>query len=137
VSAGLGDPDLLTRKAERVLTSADAVIHDDSVSAQILCLAGSKAEIVSLGSSGSQEERQAEAFGWYLRLRDHCQTVVRLITSDPLLAPESAEEMEFLARHGFGIELLPSVLAETVYESRVATKEAVMAAREASRLAVQ
>ncbi len=136
VSAGLGDPDVLTRKAERALTSADAVIHDRGVSAQILCLANPEAEMVSLGSGGSQEERQADVFGWYLRLRDHCQKVVRLVVSDPLLASECCEEWEFLARHGFEIEMVPSVLAETVYESRAAVREAVAAAREASKLAV-
>ena len=125
VSAGLGDPDLLTRRAERMLTSADAVIHDREVSSQVLCLANPEAEIVAMSSGGSQEERQADVFGWYLRLRDHCHNVVRLTVSDPLLASECSEEWEFLARHGFEIEILPSVLAETVYESRAAVREAV------------
>jgi siroheme synthase len=137
VGASLGDPDILTRKAERVLGSADAVIHDRQVSAQVLCLANREAEVVPVNSGGSQEERQADVFGWYLRLRDHCQSIVRLVVSDPLLAGECSEEYEFLARHGFEIEVLPTVLAETVYESRAAVREAITAAREAAKVPVQ
>ena len=36
VGAGPGDPELLTRKAWRVLQSADVVLHDDLVSEEIL-----------------------------------------------------------------------------------------------------
>jgi siroheme synthase len=133
ISVGLGDPDLLTRIAERVLRAADAVILDRGVSAQILSLANPDAEMVSLGSGGSQEEREADVFGWYLRLRDHCQTVVRLTVNDPTLAGECGEEWEFLARHGFELEILPAVIAETVYEARAAVREAVTAAREGNR----
>ena len=118
----LGDPDLLTHKTERVLGSADAVLADDAVSAQVLCLANPGAEVVTVGQGASEEERQADVFGWYLRLMDHCQSVVRLTVLDPLLA--GAEEWEFLTRHGFEVEILPEVLAETVYEARAATREA-------------
>ncbi|MFM2126416.1 MAG: hypothetical protein RL328_2867 [Acidobacteriota bacterium] len=118
----LGDPDLLTRKTERVLAAADAVLVDDGVSAQVLCLANSDAEVVTVGLGSSEEERQADVFGWYLRLMDHCQTVVRLTVADPVLA--GGEEWEFLTRHGFEIEILPEVLAETVYEAREAMREA-------------
>jgi len=70
VGAGLGDPDLLTRKAERTLRTADAVIHDRFVSAQILCLINPEARVILLGPEGSQEERHADICGWYLRLRE-------------------------------------------------------------------
>ena len=48
VGAGPGHPDLLTRKAARVLAQADVVYHDDLVPRAILDLAPA-AEIVNVG----------------------------------------------------------------------------------------
>lgn len=124
VSAGLGDPDLLTRKAERILRNSSAVIHDPLVSAQILCLANPEAETIALSPVGSAEERFAELCGWYLRLREAGGSVVRLLAADPLLNGEANEELEFLARHGFEVEILPGVIRETLYECRAAVREA-------------
>ena len=118
----LGDPDLLTRKTERVLVSADAVIADGGVSAQVLCLANPEAELIKVAAGVSEEEHEADIFGWYLRLRDHCASAVRLTLTDPLLA--GAEEWAFLTRHGFEMEILLQVLAESVYEARAAMREA-------------
>jgi uroporphyrin-III C-methyltransferase len=133
VSAGLGDPDQLTRKAERLLRTASAILHDPFVSAQVLCLVNSEARVIALPSAQStagpsQEELYADVCGWYLRLREECPVVVRLTAEDPLLGGEASEELDFLARHGFEIEVLPGVLAETVYECRAAVREAQTAA---------
>src|ERR1035437_9592453 len=49
VGAGPGDPELLTRKAWRVLQSADVVLHDDLVSQEILCVLPPRAQIVNVG----------------------------------------------------------------------------------------
>jgi uroporphyrin-III C-methyltransferase len=133
VSANLGDPDLLTRKAERVLRTSGAVIHDPLVSAQILCLSNSEAELIALTGTGSQEERFAELCGWYLRLREAGGSVVRLLAADPLLNGDANEEIEFLARHGFEVEILPGVIPETLYECRAALREA-KASLETARL---
>lgn len=124
VNASLGDPDLLTRQAERILRTSGAVIYDPLVSAQILCLANPEAETIGLGGVGSQEERFAELCGWYLRCREARDTVVRLLDRDPLLNGDTNEELEFLARHGFEVEILPSVIPETIYECRAALREA-------------
>lgn len=124
VSANLGDPDLLTRKAERILRMSGAVIHDPFVSAQILCLANPEAQVIALSTGGSQEERFAELCGWYLRLREAGGSVVRLLVVDPLLNGEANEELEFLARHDFEVEIIPGVIPETLYECRAALREA-------------
>jgi siroheme synthase len=123
VGAGLGDPELLTRRAEKLLSTADAVIYDRLINPQILALVNPEARSIPLGG-GSLEERNADVCGWYLRLRETCGSVVRLTSADPLMEGELGEEMEFLSRHGFEIEVIPGVLAETVYECRAAVREA-------------
>ena len=49
VGAGPGDPELLTRKAWRVLQSADVVLHDDLVSEEILRVLPRAAQVVNVG----------------------------------------------------------------------------------------
>jgi siroheme synthase len=124
VSAGLGDPDLLTRRAERLLKTADAVIYDRTVNPGVVDLISPDARSIAVDAGGSLEERNADVCGWYLRLRETCASVVRLTAADPLMEGELGEEMEFLSRHGFEIEVIPGVIAETVYECRAAVREA-------------
>ncbi|MEO5926697.1 MAG: SAM-dependent methyltransferase [Bryobacteraceae bacterium] len=124
VGAGLGDPELLTRRAEKLLSTADAVIYDRSVNPQILALINPEARSIPTDASGSLEERTADVCGWYLRVRESCASVVRLTGADPLMEGELGEEMEFLTRHGFQLEVIPGVIAETVYECRAAVREA-------------
>jgi len=49
VGAGPGDPELLTRKAWRVLQSADFILHDDLVSEEILRVLPGAADVVNVG----------------------------------------------------------------------------------------
>ncbi len=76
-------PDLLTRRAEKPLSTADAVIYDRSVSPQILALVNPEARSIAVAAGGSLEERNADVCGWYLRLRETCASVVRLTSADP------------------------------------------------------
>jgi uroporphyrin-III C-methyltransferase len=112
--AGPGDPGLLTRKAEQVLRQAEVVIYDRLVSADILALANPAANFIYAGKSGGQyEEIQAEIYAWYLRLRHLPGPIVRLKGGDPMVFGRSAEELEFLRRHGFEVEVIPGVSSAT------------------------
>ena len=114
VGAGPGDPDLLTRKAARILGQAEAVIYDKLVSQEILALANPRATFVQARKQrGQQEEIQAEIYAAYLRLRDASGPVVRLKSGDPMVFGRGAEELEFLTRHGFDVEVVPGVSAVT------------------------
>ena len=118
VGAGPGDPDLLTRKAERLLRHASAVIYDRLVSAEILTLANPSATFIHAGkTAGQQEEIQAEIYAWYLRLRDLPGPIVRLKGGDPMVFGRGGEELEFLTRHGFDVEVVPGVSAATAAPS--------------------
>ena len=114
VGAGPGDPGLLTRKAEEILSRAEAVIYDKVVSAEVLALANPRATFIHAPRQrGQQEELQAEIYAWYLRLRDAAGPIVRLKSGDPLVFARAGEEIEFLTRHGFDVEVIPGVSAVT------------------------
>ncbi len=49
VGAGPGDPELLTRKAERLIRQATVVFHDALVGAGVLELAAPSARLVHVG----------------------------------------------------------------------------------------
>jgi siroheme synthase len=50
VGAGPGDPGLLTRKAERILKSADIVLYDKLVDDRVIALVPKKIELIDVGT---------------------------------------------------------------------------------------
>jgi len=109
VGAGPGDPDLLTRKAERLLREADIVFHDALVGDGVLALAES-ARLISVGKrSGRHSVGQDEINALLLAAAQGAAKVVRLKGGDPSIFGRSAEEMEHLARHGVTVRICPGV----------------------------
>jgi uroporphyrin-III C-methyltransferase len=112
VGAGPGDPELLTRKAWRVLQSADFVLHDDLVSEEILRTIPSRAQIVNVGKRcGAKGISQAEINALMVSLARENKIVVRLKSGDPLLFGRAGEEMGALRAAGIEFEIVPGVTA--------------------------
>jgi uroporphyrin-III C-methyltransferase len=110
VGAGPGDPELLTRKAWRVLQSADVVLHDDLVSAEILRVLPSTAQAVNVGKRcGAKSISQDEINALMVQLAREGKVVARLKSGDPLLFGRAGEEMEALRRAGIEFEVIPGV----------------------------
>lgn len=110
VGAGPGDPDLLTVKALRLLQSAEVILYDRLVSAEILALASHTAEFIYTGKEeGHQEEIQSEIFDLLLKHASGGKLVVRLKGGDPFIFGRGGEEMAFLRSHGIEVELVPGV----------------------------
>lgn len=110
VGAGPGDPELLTVKALRLLRTADVVLHDDLVTAEILALASPTAEAQNVGKRcGSKTIRQEEInFLMVTRAASGLQ-VVRLKSGDPLIFGRAGEEIEALRRANVEYEIVPGV----------------------------
>jgi uroporphyrin-III C-methyltransferase len=110
VGAGPGDPELLTRKAWRVLQSADVVLHDDLVAEEILRVLPATAQVVSVGKRcGAKGISQAEINALMVNLSRAGKVVARLKSGDPMLFGRAGEEMEALRQAGIEFEVIPGV----------------------------
>ena len=110
VGAGPGDPDLLTRRALRVLQSADVVLHDDLVSPEILQLISQTALIQNVGKRcGRKRVTQEEIHRRMIRAARQGNIVVRLKGGDPLLFGRAGEEMDALRSAGIDFEVVPGI----------------------------
>src|SRR5579863_5802287 len=112
VGAGPGDPELLTRKAWRVLQSAAVVLHDDLVPEEILGALPPTAQQVNVGKRcGAKSISQDEINALMVQLAHEGKIVARLKSGDPLLFGRAGEEMEALRRAGIDFEVVPGVTA--------------------------
>ena len=110
VGAGPGDPELLTRKAWRVLQSADVVLHDDLVPQELLSVLPVTAQLVNVGKRcGAKSISQDEINALMVQLASQGKTVARLKSGDPLLFGRAGEEMEALCAAGTDFEIVPGV----------------------------
>jgi len=112
VGAGPGDPELLTRKAWRVLQSAGVVLHDDLVPQELLRVLPPTAQVVNVGKRcGAKGISQGEINSLMVQLAREGKIVVRLKCGDPLLFGRAGEEMEALRAAGIDFEVIPGVTA--------------------------
>jgi uroporphyrin-III C-methyltransferase len=112
VGAGPGDPDLLTRKAERLIRSADIVFYDALVGVDILALIPASIERVSVGKrSGRHSKDQRTINDLIGEAALAGKRVVRLKGGDPSIFGRSTEEIEHLARFGVPVRICPGITA--------------------------
>lgn len=112
VGAGPGDPELLTRKAERLIAAADIVFYDALVGPGVLDLIPDHVERVSVGKrSGRHSKDQASINDLLLAAARAGRRVVRLKGGDPSVFGRSTEEIEHLAAEGIATRICPGVTA--------------------------
>jgi len=112
VGAGPGDPELLTRKAWRLLQSANFVLHDDLVPPEILHVIPPTVQVVNVGKRcGAKGISQSEINQLMIQLARDGKIVARLKSGDPLLFGRAGEEMEALRQSGINFEVIPGVTA--------------------------
>jgi uroporphyrin-III C-methyltransferase len=110
VGAGPGDPGLLTIKGKVLLESADVVVYDALVSAEILAIISPHAEKIDVGKRmGRHSLLQHETTDLLIaKARQHA-VVVRLKGGDPFIFGRGGEEMEDLVAAGISVEVIPGV----------------------------
>lgn len=112
VGAGPGDPDLLTRKAERLIRAADIVFYDALVGPGVLDLIPAGVERVGVGKrSGRHSKDQATIDALLVAAALAGRRVVRLKGGDPSVFGRSTEEIDALAAHDIPVFVCPGITA--------------------------
>jgi uroporphyrin-III C-methyltransferase len=110
VGAGPGDPGLLTIKGKMLLETANVVVYDALVSAEILAFISPQAEQINAGKRmGMHSLLQNETTELLIAKAAAHSIVVRLKGGDPFIFGRGGEEMEDLIAAGIAVEVVPGV----------------------------
>jgi uroporphyrin-III C-methyltransferase len=112
VGAGPGDPELLTLKAVRVLSSADVILVDDLVAPEILAHANPAARLIRVGKRGGCKSTPQD-FIERLMIAEARKglSVVRLKGGDPMIFGRGGEECEALREAGIEYQVVNGITA--------------------------
>ncbi len=112
VGAGPGDPELLTRKAERLIGAASVVFHDALVGPGVLALVPPGARLVHVGKrSGRHSKDQKTIDRLIVEAALAGERVVRLKGGDPSIFGRATEELEACRAAGVAVAICPGVTA--------------------------
>jgi uroporphyrin-III C-methyltransferase/precorrin-2 dehydrogenase/sirohydrochlorin ferrochelatase len=121
VGAGPGDPELLTLRAVRALQSADVILFDALVSAEILDFARREAKKMLVGKTGHKAScRQDDINALMISLAKAGRRVVRLKGGDPMLFGRAGEEIAACRAAGIAVEVVPGITTAQGAASRLA-----------------
>lgn len=122
VGAGPGDPDLLTRKAERLIRAASVVFHDALVGPGVLALVPPGTRLVSVGKrSGRHSKDQKTIDALLVEAALAGERVVRLKGGDPSIFGRSMEELEACRSAGIAVHICPGITAASAAAASLGT----------------
>jgi uroporphyrin-III C-methyltransferase/precorrin-2 dehydrogenase/sirohydrochlorin ferrochelatase len=121
VGAGPGDAELLTLRAVRALQSADVILFDDLVSADVLDFARREARKMLVGKTGFGPScKQEDINVLMISLAKQGKRVVRLKGGDPLIFARADEELAACRDDGIAVEVVPGITAAQGAAARLA-----------------
>jgi uroporphyrin-III C-methyltransferase/precorrin-2 dehydrogenase/sirohydrochlorin ferrochelatase len=121
VGAGPGDAELLTLRAVRALQSADVILFDDLVSAEVLDFARREARKMLVGKTGFGPScKQEDINALMVSLAKQGKRVVRLKGGDPLIFARAGEELAACREARIAVEVVPGITAAQGAAARLA-----------------
>lgn len=110
MGAGPGDPELMTRKAWRLLSEADVVLYDALLDAEGMKQAAPRAQWLSVGKrAGRPAPEQAFICRTLVAYARRGLRVVRLKGGDPSLFGRMTEELDACRAAGVDVDIVPGV----------------------------
>ena len=110
VGAGPGDPDLITRKALRLLAQADVVLYDRLIPPELLWEARADAELIDASKEPTKQRLSQESINRTIVDRAlRGKTVIRLKGGDPLVFGRGGEEALACQKYGIQFEIVPGI----------------------------
>jgi uroporphyrin-III C-methyltransferase len=129
VGAGPGHPDLLTQAAVHAISTADLVLADKLVPAEVLALVPRRTEIyIARKFPGNAQRAQEELQSRGLTALHEGKRVIRLKQGDPYIFGRGGEEYLFFKGYGYEVSVIPgltSALAATALTGIAATHRGV------------
>lgn len=122
VGAGPGDPDLLTRKAEKLIQAASVIFHDALVGPGVLALADKHTRLVPVGKRAgrhSKDQRSIDALIVEAALAG--EKVVRLKGGDPAIFGRTMEELTACRAAGIAVQICPGITAASAAVASLGT----------------
>lgn len=108
VGFGPGDRDLLTIKADKILSQTDVIFYDNLISVE--ALDSYSCEKIYVGKrKGKHSKNQEEINSILYEATKKYNTIVRLKGGDPLIFGRVGEEISFLKSKGISIEVIPGI----------------------------
>src|SRR6187551_2094461 len=110
VGAGPGDPELITVKGLKAIQKADVILYDALASKELLDFAQPSCKLVYVGKrKGKKEFSQDEINQLIVFYATRYGHVVRLKGGDPNVFGRGHEELEYAARRGVTVQVVPGI----------------------------
>lgn len=122
VGAGPGDPELLTRKAERLIREASIIFYDALVGPEVLDLARKGTRLIHVGKRAGRHSKDQKTIDQLIveaALAGEC--VVRLKGGDPAIFGRAMEELEACRAAGVPVRICPGVTAASAAAASLGT----------------
>ncbi|MGM0567555.1 MAG: uroporphyrinogen-III C-methyltransferase [Bacteroidota bacterium] len=108
VGFGPGNPDLLTKKGEKLLKQADIIFYDDLLASEALDEYPGEKEYVGK-RRGNHSKEQSEINEILFKAAREGHMVVRLKGGDPFIFGRGGEEKSYLEEKGIPVEVIPGI----------------------------
>jgi len=110
VGCGLGDPELLTIQAYKIIQSVDVVLYDHLISDEIMDIVPSSTKRIFVGKQkGFHTIKQEEINAKLIDLANQGLSIARLKSGDPFVFGRGSEELEALSKEGIDTKVIAGI----------------------------